>query len=159
MSAPKAWRILKIKYAGDPLSGLGAQITGGRWNEKSTPAVYAAENLALSTLEVFVHTGWEFMHVQLVRVGIHWPDSLKIDSLKGPLPATWDQVPHGPATMALGNAWILSGKAAILKIPSAIIPTGVNFLFNPAHPDFAKIKADKPQPFTWNKRMWKEEDS
>ena len=159
MSPPKAWRILKAKYATRPLSGMGAQKTGGRWNEKGTPAVYTAETLALSTLEVCVHAEWDFKHVKLVRVGIHWPESLRVDSIKAPLPRNWDQVPHGPDTMALGNAWILSNHAAILRVPSAIVPNSFNFILNPSHPEFKKIGTNKPDAFAWDEQMWKDRDN
>ncbi len=37
------------------LSGKGAEVTGGRWNAKGTPVVYASEARALACLETLVH--------------------------------------------------------------------------------------------------------
>ena len=42
-------------YKADDLSGKGAEITGGRWNEKRAAVVYAAENRSLACLETLVH--------------------------------------------------------------------------------------------------------
>jgi RES domain-containing protein len=50
------WRIAADTpdYAGDDLSGKGAEITGGRWNRKGTPLIYAADSIALACLETVV---------------------------------------------------------------------------------------------------------
>jgi len=50
----RAWRISKAKRAAD-LSGLGAAIEGGRWNEAEAAAVYLGLSPAICCLETFVH--------------------------------------------------------------------------------------------------------
>ena len=40
---PNVFRIVKKKYAGTALEGLGAKRYGGRWNSKGTPVVYASD--------------------------------------------------------------------------------------------------------------------
>ena len=42
-------------YEAHDLSGKGAGITGGRWNEKGVAVVYAAESRSLACLETLVH--------------------------------------------------------------------------------------------------------
>ena len=42
-------------YEADDLSGKGAEITGGRWNEKGMAVVYAADSRSLACLETLVH--------------------------------------------------------------------------------------------------------
>ena len=37
------------------MTGAGAKLTGGRWNEKGVSVVYAAENRSLACLETIVH--------------------------------------------------------------------------------------------------------
>ena len=51
------WRIATDTkdYEADDLSGKGAEITGGRWNDKGTPLVYTSTNRALAALETIVH--------------------------------------------------------------------------------------------------------
>jgi RES domain-containing protein len=53
------WRIAKhtVEYSATDLSGGGARSTGGRWNSKGTPVVYAATSIALATLETLAHLG------------------------------------------------------------------------------------------------------
>ena len=52
----RAWRIAKAKRATD-LSGMGAAIEGGRWNDQDVPAVYMGLTRAIFCLETFVHAG------------------------------------------------------------------------------------------------------
>src|SRR3546814_19208348 len=49
-----AWRISKAKRSTD-LSGKGAALEGGRWNDIETPAVYMGLSPAICCLETFVH--------------------------------------------------------------------------------------------------------
>jgi RES domain-containing protein len=34
------WRMIRVPYQRDPLSGEGARLYGGRWNPKGAPALY-----------------------------------------------------------------------------------------------------------------------
>lgn len=40
------------------MTPTGAIKTGGRWNERGTPALYAASSLSLACLEILVHMRW-----------------------------------------------------------------------------------------------------
>lgn len=46
----QAWRVAKAKRATD-LSGRGAAIEGGRWNDMDVPAVYMGLSPAICALE------------------------------------------------------------------------------------------------------------
>ena len=48
------YRISSPQYAGD-LSGNGAKLYGGRWNEKGTAIVYLASTRAMAMVELLVH--------------------------------------------------------------------------------------------------------
>src|ERR1035437_9968435 len=52
---PEAWRIVKEKHAASAFSGEGAAKTGGRWNSRGVPVVYASATKALAALEPLVH--------------------------------------------------------------------------------------------------------
>jgi RES domain-containing protein len=47
------WRIAADTpaYEAHDLSGKGAELSGGRWNRKGTPVVYASVSRALACLE------------------------------------------------------------------------------------------------------------
>ncbi len=46
----KIYRLTKSKYASD-LSGKGASMNGGRWNEEGIRCVYAGSTRAICVLE------------------------------------------------------------------------------------------------------------
>ena len=48
-------------YAADDMDGIGAKMTGGRWNRKGTALVYSSSTRALACLETIVHLAliWE----------------------------------------------------------------------------------------------------
>jgi RES domain-containing protein len=46
-----------------------------------------------------------------------------------------------------------SGRSAVLKLPSAVVPEEFNYLLNPAHPDFGKIRIAKPRAFKADPRL------
>jgi len=46
-------------------------------------------------------------------------------------------------------------KTVALRVPSVIIPEEYNYIINPAHPDFKKLRISRPEPFSFDPRMWK----
>jgi RES domain-containing protein len=40
-------------------------------------------------------------------------------------------------------------------VPSAVVPLEVNYLLNPAHRDFRRIRVATPQPFAFDPRLRK----
>jgi RES domain-containing protein len=38
-------------------------------------------------------------------------------------------------------------------VPSAVIPNEPNYLLNPTHPEFQRIKIGSPQPFAFDPRL------
>jgi hypothetical protein len=43
----------------------------------------------------------------------------------------------------------------VLEVPSAIVPSEMNYLLNPAQPDFRRIRVRRPLPFLFDPRIWK----
>lgn len=69
------------------------------------------------------------------------------------LPADWDSEPVAPSTQRIGDSWVTRGRTAILAVPSALIPSETNYILNPKHRDFAKIRISKPQRFAFAPRV------
>jgi len=149
-----AFRICATRYSPTAFSGEGAKIAGGRWNSAGLPVVYCSSSLSLATLEILVHLEEPEIlahHFSFFEVGI--PKEL-IETLNpAKLPPGWRAETTFPQTSALGDAWIRSMKSAVLSVPSAVTPGEVNFLLNPRHPDFGKIRIGEMQRFEPDPRL------
>jgi RES domain-containing protein len=71
------------------------------------------------------------------------------------LPSNWRQEPPPASLQQLGDDWIKSGTSVIVAVPSVIIPSELNYLINPKHTDFPKLKIGKPMGFSFDHRMFK----
>ncbi|MBI4689587.1 MAG: RES domain-containing protein [Nitrospirae bacterium] len=152
------WRIAKKRYAATAFDGEGSKRKGGRWTPKGFPAVYTAQTESLAALEQFVQLGDEGQNIQFVCFKVEVPDNVRIKEIDiGSLPNRWKETPAPGALKAYGADWLTVGKTAVLKVPSSLIFSECNFILNPLHPDFKKIKISAPREFCYDPRMWKEE--
>lgn len=144
----KVYRIEREKYLDITLQGVGAALTEGyRWNSLNTYLVYTAESRALATLEVSVHLDFlEDLPTDRFYVEIEIPDDIEIWELSiDQLPENWDSKPPILETQFIGDDFVFQKNAAVLKVPSAIVPPEFNYLINPNHPDSAGIKVISTQ--------------
>jgi RES domain-containing protein len=149
-----AWRLCSKRFP--PLTGEGARIAGGRWNEKGTKMVYCAESLSLAALESFVHFDSSLLPGDFVCYELTIPAGVAVEVLDVTrLPADWASIPGPASIQAVGSAWVASGRSAVLVVPSAIIERERNVLLNPDHPDFVRITVGPPSPFVFDARLAK----
>jgi RES domain-containing protein len=151
------WRLEKKKYETISFTGEGARRVGGRWSQAGILVVYAAESLPLAILEKFVNLGQQpSPRIKYSVITATIPASVSIGRLRiKDLPNDWATSPPLDATKDIGTAWARSMRTAVLVVPSAVVPGSYNYLLNPAHPHFLKIKVHAPQPFVFDRRMWK----
>jgi RES domain-containing protein len=149
------WRITTARYAHEAFDGRGAALAGGRWNQVGTLAVYCSATLSLAALEFFVHVyARELPSLRAFPIEI--PEELEIVHLmEAQLPADWNTTEPAESTQRLGSAWAQKGNSAVLSVPSVLIPSERNYVLNPVHRDFPKIRVGKPIPFGFDPRMWK----
>lgn len=136
------YRIEREKYLSTTLKGIGASMSQGfRWNSFNTRMTYTAESRALATLEVAVHLDLsEDLPDDRFYVEIEIPDDITIQEVNiEDLPADWNSKPPILITQTIGDDFINYNEAAILKVPSSIIPQEFNYLINPNHNDTLKI--------------------
>ena len=89
-----------------------------------------------------------------VAVPAEIPDHLRHDFyLVTALPTQWRSRAEHRALIRLGDDWIAHGKAAVLRVPSALIPDEENVILNPTHPDFGQIIVQTAQPFRLDARI------
>ncbi|MGD1020240.1 MAG: RES family NAD+ phosphorylase [Verrucomicrobiia bacterium] len=149
---PSAWRLVKEKHVATAFSGEGASKAGGRWNSRGVAVVYTSESESLAALETLVHIGTgSTIRFSIIRLDF---DKAMVETLApSALPQNWKSEPPAPGTKQLGDAWVRGARSAILAVPSVIIPSGLNYVLNPAHPDFSKIVFGKPKPFAFDPRL------
>lgn len=152
----KVYRIEREKYLDKTLKGVGAALTEGyRWNSLNTYLVYTAESRALATLEVSVHLDFiEDLPTDRFYVEIEIPDEIEILELSiEQLPENWDSKPPILETQFIGDDFVSQKNAAVLKVPSAIVPPEFNYLINPNHLDSKKIKVISIQRLEFDSRF------
>ena len=148
----RAYRLCLARHAVEAFSGKGAEAWGGRWNPPGTRAVYCADSRALAALEILVHAQSLSGSPDLVIFEVDLPESLRVHVPRS-LPAQWKAEPVGPASQAVGAKWLAESAAAVLKVPSAVIPKEFNFVLNPAHADFRKVRVGGPERFVLDGRL------
>jgi RES domain-containing protein len=112
--------------------------------------------LSLAALELFVHVDVDIVPPDLVAIPADLPDRMSSDTVKiESLPRDWRRYPAPEALQDIGTAWAAKGSAAVLAVPSAVIPEERNYLLNPAHRDFKLIRLGRPLPFDFDPRTWK----
>jgi RES domain-containing protein len=150
----KVYRISQTKYSNSLIS-LGF---AGRWNSEWEGMIYTGGSASLSCLEILAHkSGAALNSGKFSLAVINIPDSILISEIElkqlQQLNVDWYQVLHYPITQKLGNHWILEMKSAVLKVPSAIVDREYNYLLNPLHPKFSKIKIMDVVPFNFDNRL------
>jgi RES domain-containing protein len=149
------FRLAKKAYVND-LSGRGAEINGGRWNSKQTAMVYTSASRALAAIEIAVHAPPGIIPRDYYMLSIDIPDHLEILEIDvKKLKKNWDTNPSLQGTKFIGDDFTREGKYLIMRVPSATIQGDYNYLINPKHPDFGKIKASTAEPFSFDHRLFK----
>jgi len=70
-------------------------------------------------------------------------------------PAGWNANPPSAASQRVGDAWAARLQSAVLSVPSVLAPGERNYLLNPRHPDFGRIRTGKPQQLSFDRRLIK----
>ncbi len=150
----QVFRIAREKYVRE-LSGEGARLFGGRWNRKGTALLYASESRSLAVVEFLVHVPISLVpeDVHITRLAL--PADAEADEFTPDrLPAGWNRYPAPEALADMGSAWVRKNKKLVLKVPSAVVAGERNFLINPAHRLFPKVRILDVEPFEAIGRMY-----
>lgn len=144
------YRITKAVYA-DRLVASGGEA---RWNGRGQFVIYMAATRALACLENVVHRSGEGLLGVFRVMVIDLPDDLAVETIAvDDLPADWFDFHQYATCQRLGGDWLRSGQSAVLRVPSAIIAQERNYLFNPAHPLFTRIRLLRTEPFAFDPRI------
>lgn len=151
------WRIAvdAPEYQANDLTGRGAELTGGRWNRRGTPMVYASASRALACLETVVHLGGRTLPLNRYLVEIVVPaDAWGSRAIFDPgANVGWDAEPAGMISLDWGTAWANAASSLLAEVPSVVVPEESNILINPRHPGVASLHARKIRRWTYDARL------
>lgn len=138
------------------MTGTGAKLSGGRWNDVGVPMVYTASTRALACLETIVHLNAGGLPFNRYLVEVEIPDDLwsaaEVVNATS-LPIGWDAEPAGNVSVDFGSVWVAPVSSAVLRVPSVIVPEEENILINPVHPDATRIVARKVRRWLYDPRL------
>ncbi|MEP7143751.1 MAG: RES family NAD+ phosphorylase [Ferruginibacter sp.] len=125
-----------------------------RWSAKGRFVIYTAESRSLACLENLVHRSGEGNDnlYKVMVIGI--PHTLAIEVINvSSLKKDWHTIDNYVYCQSLGSKWLNAHRSAVLKVPSVIIKKEHNYLINPNHPDFQKIKLTGKEDFDFDNRF------
>lgn len=146
------YRISSEEYK-DDISGRGAAIHGSRWNSAGVPMLYTSQFISLTILESLVHLKQNYIpgSQYLLQIEItEEADSVQEISIKKVKQDWQAEIEY---TQWMGDQFIKNNELLILKVPSAIVPQENNFLINPLHKDFKKVRIISTELLNLDKRL------
>lgn len=135
------------------LTGEGAKLFGGRWNKIGQPCIYTSEARSLCVLEYAANTTLDEIANELAFTAYEIPDGHWQTFTPKHLPADWMELKVPSSTQEWGTKHLQNNLA--LRLPSVIIPNEFNYILNPLHPDFKKVRIKEVASFTFDKRIKK----
>jgi RES domain-containing protein len=117
--------------------------------------VYTAGSLSLAAVEMLVNLDSEQVLMRYMAIPVAFDDHHCKRIAAHQLPTGWAGHPILSSTRDLGSAWVQSKASAILAVPSALVPIETNFLINPLHPEFPKIRIGRAAAFAYDSRLIK----
>lgn len=149
----EVYRIAKTAHIRD-LTGTGARLYGGRWNEKGTAIIYTSESRALATVEYLVHVSATLTPTDASIACLRIPDAIvPREASLSDLPPGWYLYPAPPGLAKIGTEWVVSGASLLLRVPSAVVEGEYNILINPAHPAMKQVMVERVLPYRFDRRF------
>jgi len=148
----EVFRLSSAKYPND-LSGTSAKIHGGRWNRKGDAELYTAGTRTLALVEVLVHTTNAFLPLNYQLITIYIPDDSILTITSKSLPEDWNNIEPSDSTAIVSSDWLKANEYLTLRVPSVVVEGEYNYLINPAHADFMKVRVLQNEAFNFDNRL------
>jgi len=148
------YRIVKSEARTKDLSGRGAFIDGGRWNNPGIFLLYTSINSSLALLESLVHFDESELPPRMFIMRIEIDDTAPIYQFPDEdLPKNWRQ-PENIALKGLGDKLIRGNQYLAIKVRSSVNPDEYNILLNPMYPAYNDlVKVISAKPYTLDQRL------
>ena len=149
------YRICNKLYAND-LQGIGAKMYGGRWNNVGNAVVYTSSSRALAALEVLVHLPSNTLKkLDFTVVSIEIPENSVEEIFYADIKRDFQINRFSTYFKNIGDNWLRENSSLLLKVPSVVIHEEMNYLINPNHKDFNKVKLTETKLFRFDDRLAK----
>ncbi|GAB3942221.1 RES family NAD+ phosphorylase [Spirosoma harenae] len=149
------YRVVRQKYAAQPLDVTGTWLNGGRWNPPGVGILYTAEHPALALVEILVHMPQvpydELPTYRLLSLELP-PDSQRVLNVTQ-LPPYWQENTYNRSQHLLAD-WLAKPDVLALGVPSSVMPDGINYLLHPAHSSYGSIQVINEKPLVIDPRLW-----
>jgi RES domain-containing protein len=114
--------------------------------------VYCAESRALAMLEMLVQD--EPLHARYVVIPATLPDGMAVERIDAAdLPSDWRSPRRVDDLRQIGADWAASKRTVTLAVPSAVLPDETNYLLNPQHPEFKRVRIGKSRTLVTDVRL------
>jgi RES domain-containing protein len=153
VSTIKTWRLVKSKFVEHAFDGEGARLYGGSWSSPGSAVVYTSATASLAAFEVFAIAQRLDLRASFELLSCAFDDSLVSLIETRDLPMNWRQSPAPARLQQIGDEWLRGADSVVLQVPSTIIEHESNYLLNPRHPDFRRVKRSTPEPFAFDLRL------
>lgn len=151
----QVWRLCRARHLATAFDGEGARLFGGRWNPKGLPVAYTSATLSLAVLEVLVHHRVPIPPNDFIAISAEIPSRIKIERISvADLPPDWQSDPAPMSLQNIGSEWLQRASSIVLAVPSALVESEFNYLINPRHPAFSRIKIGQAKLFHFDQRLW-----
>ncbi|RYF87359.1 MAG: RES domain-containing protein [Chitinophagaceae bacterium] len=135
------------------LTGDGARLFGGRWNQKGDACIYTSSARSLCLVEYLANVEWTNLPPDLVITVYELPNKLCRVIDVNELPDDWAAIPAGMATKLFGSTLLADPKCVCFAVPSVIVPAERNYILNPNSDNFKEVDIIAVEPFTIDQRI------
>jgi|SRR6185437_1250568 len=144
------YRLTTGNFAKD-ISGTGAKLYGGRWNPVGLAVLYTSQYVSLAILEILVRATRSTSPDSYTLTSFEIPDKTIYQVQLKKLKTEWknDLI----YTQGIGEDFLSENQCLCLQVPSAIVPQENNFLINPIHRDFQRVKIVGSELLELDKRL------
>jgi RES domain-containing protein len=148
------YRIVKSEKRTRDLSGKGAFIDGGRWNNPGIFLLYTSMNSSLALLENLVHFDESELPPRMFVMHIEIDETVAIYQFHDEdLPKNWRQ-PENFELKEIGDKLINDSQYMAIKVRSAVNPDEYNILLNPLFPAYYDhVKVIAAEPYMLDQRL------
>ena len=144
------YRLTTGKFAND-ISGTGARLNGGRWNPVGLAVLYTSQFISLAILEILVRASKNTTPDSYTLTSFEIPENSIYQIEFKKLKKVWKF--DLAYSQGIGEDFLKAKQSLCLKVPSAIVAQENNFLLNPFHSDFKKIKIVGSELLELDKRL------